>query len=672
MAINDQPVEVVETHWIPLGDGRRLAARLFLPASAASDPVPLIVEQTPYRRRDFSRVEDDLMHRWLAARGYAVARVDTAGTGDSSGLLEDEHTAREHRDLVEAIEHLCGQPWCTGVAGMIGMSWGGFTALQVAALRPPRLKAIITVNSSVDRHALDAHFSGGLLLADHFVWGAALAAFAALPPDPEVVGPGWRDAWLSRLDATSVFAADWLRHQRRDDYWKQGSVAEDYAALDCPVLTVGGWFDGYPQTVLDLLENHPGTCKGIIGPWGHSYPVFAPPEHAIGFLQECVRWFDRWLKGVDTGVERDPTLRCHVMDAPTLVGGTDGLTGRWLGLPSWPPVDREVRRADLDACERWGWGQDPGGQGDLAGLTSPADTGGAAQEWCAGLGAAGVEGAAEQGDDDRRSLCFDQPPLAEDLQVVGAPVAVLRLSAAQPQASVAVRLTSVSPDGASTLLSFGVLNLSHRASPEHPEPLTPGAAETVTVRLKPVAVRVPAGHRLRVAVSTAYWPMTWPAAEPVELTIDAGGSAIEIPVLPTAAPTEPVAFGDPVTADGPAVDPVAPSRFERSTSVDDDGRAVVEAVMDGGRWHLRDVDLVLGVGSEKSMRVRPSGPAAATGRFSFRVTLARGDWRVDVESLLDVAADHEAFALEGVVRALEGDELIAERRARHVVPRDHL
>ena len=128
--------------WIPLGDGTRLAARLWLPDDAEQDPVPALLEYLPYRKRDGTAERDSLTHPYLAAHGYACIRVDVRGSGESDGVLSDEYSQAELDDGVEVIAWLARQPWCSGQVGMFGISWGGFNALQVAALRPPALKAI--------------------------------------------------------------------------------------------------------------------------------------------------------------------------------------------------------------------------------------------------------------------------------------------------------------------------------------------------------------------------------------------------------------------------------------------------------------------------------------------------------------------------------------------------
>ena len=220
---------------------------------------------------------------------------------------------------------------------MIGISWGGFNGLQVAARRPPALKAIVTTCSTDDRYACDAHYLGGCLLNDNFGWGGSFFNYGALPPDPEMVGEDrWRDMWSERIDDLRLFPAEWLKHQRRDAFWKHGSVCENYDAIQCAVLAVGGWLDGYTPPILNLVENLKAPCKALIGPWGHKEPHRGVPGPAIDFLGECKRWWDKWLKGSSTGVERDPDVRLYLMDYAEPLPHFLERKGRWLGFKDWP------------------------------------------------------------------------------------------------------------------------------------------------------------------------------------------------------------------------------------------------------------------------------------------------------------------------------------------------
>ncbi|NTV04690.1 CocE/NonD family hydrolase, partial [bacterium] len=224
--------------WIPMRDGTRLAARVWLPADAESDSVPGILEAVPYRLSDGMATRDVLIHPYWAARGYACVRVDLRGSGESDGVLEDEYHPQEQEDLLEVIAWIAAQPWCTGAVGMTGISWGGFNSLQLAARRPPALKAIITLMSTDDRYADDVHYKGGCVLAtDLLHWSTCMLHWQCQPPHEAAVGERWRELWERRLEANEPWIHTWLAHQRRDAYWKHGSVCEDYAAIEIPVYT---------------------------------------------------------------------------------------------------------------------------------------------------------------------------------------------------------------------------------------------------------------------------------------------------------------------------------------------------------------------------------------------------------------------------------------------------
>ena len=323
-------VRVIENEWLPLADGTRLAARMWLPADAAHRPVPALLEYLPYRKRDFMRGRDGPMHYYFAGHGYASIRVDIRGAGDSEGLTFDEYTERELDDAVAVITWLAAQPWCNGSVGMFGISWGGFNSLQVAARAPSALKAIITLCAADDRYADDAHYMGGCLLNENLIWGTAFLMYNALPPDPEIVGERWRYMWEDRLANAVLFPAHWLRHQRRDAYWKHGSVCEDYHAVRCPVYAIGGWADGYSNAVGRLLEGLSVPRKGLIGPWSHAYPHNGLPGPAIGFLQEAMRWWDHWLKGIDTGIMDEPMFRVWMQDSVRPEPQYQIRPGRWI------------------------------------------------------------------------------------------------------------------------------------------------------------------------------------------------------------------------------------------------------------------------------------------------------------------------------------------------------
>jgi hypothetical protein len=628
-------------------DGCRLSARLWLPADAETSPVPAVLEYIPYRKRDFTRVRDEPMHRYFAGHGYAAVRVDVRGSGESEGVLPDEYSEDELADGVAVIAWIAAQPWCTGAVGMIGKSWGGFNALQLAARRPSALRTVVTVCASDDRWADDAHYMGGCLLNENLTWGLVLLTFGALPPDPLVVGDRWRAMWRERLDGAVLFPEVWLRHQRRDEYWRRGSVCEELDRIACPVYAVGGWADAYTNAIPRLLAGLAVPRKGLVGPWGHVYPHRGVPGPAIGFLQEMLRWWDRWLKGIDTGVSDEPAYRVWMGD-------------RWVAEAAWPSPRITTRR----------WVLNPGRleetrrpETDLE-WQSPQSVGLAAGEWCS---FAEDDMPADQRDDDGRSLTFDSEPLAERLEILGAPVAVLELVVDRPRAFVAVRLNEVSPDGSSARVTHGVLNL---------EAPTPGRRQRVCLTLNHVGHAFAAGSRVRLAISTAYWPVVWPSPEAVSLTLFTGASAVELPVRPLQADDDRLAaFAPPEGAPLPAYTELRPMRVERTVARV--GTDIVYTISSeggafraGGPGRLEAIDLELEESSVRRYRIRDDDPLSARAEVLQRMGLRRGAWAVRVESRASFRATRESFELRAWLEAFEGGALVGARSWQYSIPRD--
>jgi uncharacterized protein len=504
-----------------LKDGTKLGARIWLPVDADVRPVPALLEYLPYRKRDGTHERDALTYPYLAGNGYAGVRVDIRGSGESEGLLEDEYTKQEYDDALEVIAWIASQPWCTGRVGMMGISWGGFNALQVAARRPPALKAIVTLCSTDDRYADDVHYMGGTLLRGGLDWGSFLLRAMCHPPDPALVGDKWRASWHARLSRVPLFLKKWLQHQRRDGYWKQGSVCEDYGAIECAVYAVGGWTDGYTNAIPRLLEHLSAPRKGLIGPWAHAYPHFALPGPQIDFLQELLRWWDYWLKGVENGIMGEPLLRVWLTDSVKPAVDHAARPGRWVEETEWPP--RHVVRESLYLTDQ---GLDATTDVMRPRTLSTGQTVGAqAGEWCP-FGSGGDQ-AGDQRDDDARSLVFDSSTLPSPIELLGAPTLTVVFESDKPVANLVVRLCDVLPTGESLRLSFGALNLAHRDGHEFPAPLEPGRRYQVQIQLNDLGAIVPAGHKIRLALSTTYWSMIWPAPEAAALTIFSG--TLELP-----------------------------------------------------------------------------------------------------------------------------------------------
>jgi len=661
----------IENVWIPVSDGCRIAARIWLPKSAETEPVSAILEYIPYRKRDFTRARDEPIHRYFAGHGYAAVRVDIRGSGDSDGVLEDEYTEQEHHDAVEIIAWIAEQPWCSGAVGMIGISWGGFNALQVAALAPPQLKAIITLCSTDDRYADDAHYMGGCLLNENMQWGSILMAYTALPPDPAIVGDRWREMWMRRIDHLKPFPAVWMEHQWRDDYWKHGSICEDHAAIKCPVYAIGGWADGYSNAIPRLMAGLECPRKGLIGPWAHVFPHDGVPGPAIGFLQEAVRWWDHWLRGVDTGIMDEPMLRVWMQESVPPRPFYDDRPGRWIAEKSWPSAHIVDRCLHLNPGRL---GPKPAPSAEIS-FRSPQTTGLWAGEWCA-FGAEG-EMPLDQRPDDGRSLTFDTDPLSERLEILGAPIVRLEVIVDKPDALVAVRLNDVAPDGASTQVTYGLLNLAHHRGHDRPEPLRPGQRTTVTVKLNDIAHAFPAGHCIRLAISTSHWPIAWPAPENFTLTLCTWNSTLSLPERPPSASDEkPWPFGPPEAA--PSIEPKKLHLFPLKRTVENDrttNETIYTLESDAGEFggatlaRIEAIDMDAGYRLHRQHRIGETDPLSASTELSQEVTLRRSDWsvRVFVRTRLTSTRDH--FRFEGELQAFEGEQKVAERRWDLDIPR---
>ncbi|UHQ54844.1 MULTISPECIES: CocE/NonD family hydrolase [Microbulbifer] len=524
-----RPIREIELAWIPISDGIHLAARIWMPEDAESAPVPAILEFIPYRRRDNTRARDDIMHPWFAGNGYACVRVDIRGSGDSEGVLEDEYLQRELDDGVEIIRWIAQQDWCDGNIGMIGISWGGFNGLQIAALRPPELKAVVSVASTDDRYADDVHHMGGCLLGDNLSWASTMFAFNSLPPDPEMVGERWREMWFQRLRGSGLWLEKWLRHQRRDDYWQHGSVCEDWGAIQCPVMAVSGWADGYTNAVFRLLANLQVPRLGLVGPWSHKYPHQGVPGPAIGFLQECKRWWDQWLKGEETGIMGEPMLRAWMQEHQPPTTFYQERPGRWVGEPQWPSPNIGERILTLASPGTLEPQESEVGEAVMT-IQSPLSVGLFAGKWCSY--AATPDLPHDQREEDGGALVFDSTQLDGPLEILGSPVVELELAADRPVAMVAVRLSDVAPDDKVTRVTYGLLNLTHRDGSAEPTPLEPGKRYRVKVILNDIGHVFPDGNRLRVSISTSYFPLAWPAPVPVRLTIFTGTSRLVLPERP--------------------------------------------------------------------------------------------------------------------------------------------
>jgi putative CocE/NonD family hydrolase len=665
-------IEVIEHFWIRLEDGCRLSARMWLPADAATHPVPAILEYIPYRKRDGTRGRDEPMHAYFAGHGYAAVRVDTRGSGESEDVLQDEYLQLELDDAVEVIDWIARQPWCDGKVGMMGKSWGGFNCLQVAALRPRVLKAVLSVCSTDDRYADDIHYMGGCLLNDNHWWGAIMMAYQARPADPLLFGDGWRANWLKRLNEMPFWPATWMRHPTRDEYWRHGSVCEDYGAIQCPVMLIGGWADAYTNAIQRMLEHLKVPRRAIIGPWAHLYPHDGLPGPAIGFLQEAVKWWDHWLKGAPNGAMDGPMLWSWVEDGHRPSTTAAYRDGRWVGDQIWPSPNVQMQSWSLGAGVLARTSLPPA---ELA-ICSPQTVGLGCGEWMA----AGCPGEmpADQRMDDAGSLVFDSVPLDHDLDLLGSPVLDLTFSVDRPVAQVAVRLSDLFPDGAAQRVSYAVFNLNHLSGHDAPQRLEPGKRYRVRIGLNALGHRFAAGHRLRLAISTAYWPLIWPAPERVILTVSTAGTRLELPARAPQAADGSVPFGPPESAPHAPVSKVAEGKVERTAHLDlISGALTYVTDSEGGVFgegiiRLDEIDVVANHAIRRELTIHPDDPLSAHYRIVQRYQLGREGWDIRVETETVMTSTSSELILTGRLDAFENGKRVASRNWRDAVARAFL
>jgi uncharacterized protein len=628
-----------------MADGTRLAATLYLPEAA--EPAAAILEALPYRKDDLTASYRSEYERLRDEYGYAVVRVDLRGTGSSDGVATDEYPAQEQRDLVEAIGWIAEAPWCSGSVGMYGTSYSGFNALHLAAHRPAALKAVIAIYASDDRYTDDVHYMGGLVKALDLVdYPLYMVAMNGLPPVPDLAGDGWHDAWRARVEATEPWLLRWLEEQRDGAYWRQGSVRPGYDRIGAATMLVGGWADGYRNNTLRTVEALAAAGvphRLLLGPWSHAATNTALPGPRIDLVPEMVRWWDRWLRGIDNGVDRAPPITVFARRSSPPEPDLDEVAGDWRDEPGWP-LDRVV-----DDVRRLG-------DGTRRHRVIP-DTGIASWISCAGHLPWGQP--FDQLHDDAQSLTWEWP--ADDLEVLGHPRLQARVVVDAPVATLAVRLCDVAPDGRSSLVTRGVLNLTHRNGHERPKPMPVGEPVDVEVELEATSWTFVPGHRMRLAVAGTDWPNTVAPPSPVTLSLDLAGSALHLPRVEGASPCPPPALV--ASADAPAESGDVTWRVERDVL-----RRTTTCVVDHGSTYDQE-GVTCTERYDGSVRVD-------TRSFAQRIEATAGfrlDWpqaSVRSEATLQVEATSTAYEVDLRLRCFDGDEIVADRRWQRVIDRD--
>lgn len=659
--MTDNRIKEIENTWVPMPDGIRLSARIWMPDDAETSPVPCILEYIPYRKRDFTSQRDEGMHPYFASRGYACIRVDMRGAGDSEGLLMDEYLPQEQRDGVAVIAWIAAQPWCDGNVGMIGISWGGITQMQIAAYTPPALKAIMPVGASLDRYYDDGGYFAGAYSGETIGWGAVMFAINTFPPDPAVVGKhSWRELWLRRLREAPLFLSIWLHHPTRDDYWLQGTSLDRLNDIKCPIYVISGWNDCWPNTVLRMLKRRRTQVWGMSGVWGHCFPHRAFPGPGVNFLDEAVRFWDRFLKGHENRFEQTSPLTAYIQTHVPADPRHEQRPGYWVAEATWPSTNV--------SSQNWYWGK---GQlaptplsGDYDSICSGVQTGFCSRDYMPIPQIPELEQMpTDQTLDDDESMVYDSKELDHAMVIMGTPRARLRIKSDYDAGLVAVRLSDVAPDGAVSSITYGVLNLAQRNGRESFAAVKPNQFYDVQVRLNDIAHEIQPGHKLRLSISSNFFPMAWPLPYQCTMTLDSRDCSLLLPVRQIPAEELPVpetCHQPPVVADSNTYQELTAGQHNKKIE-----RGATHTMMQissiGATAYHRSTGWRYGKDNRECFYVDNKNPLKTTATYDTTAYFQREGFDVRSENKMTVSCDEKDFIITARTVVYLNQEVFFER-----------
>ncbi len=526
----------MEQVWIPMNDGIRLAATMYKPDGAkAGEKFPALLEYLPYRKDDGTAAGDYPKHTYFARRGYVSVRVDIRGFGASEGVPpEREYSEQEQQDGEQVIAWLARQSWSNGNVGMFGISWGGFTALQMAMRHAPGLKAIVAVHATAELFHDDVHYIDGMAHIDEFELNMDMAQGWVGAPDysldEKTLGPRFDSPPWSLL---------YLKHQHDGPFWRDR--VRSLREITTPSFLIGGLQDGYRDNVTDMLVQSKAQIKAIVGPWNHSFPNDADFGPRIEWRDQAVRWFDYWLKGRDTGVLQDPRLVIYMQHWHPPDPSLQEIPGDWRREDLWPPPSAKSTTFFFQANHMLAQGES---SNQTHRLKYVPTVGVEAGFWWGEL-------LSDTRAVDAFSLVYDSAVLDNDMAILGRPEVRLQASASAVQANWFARLSDVAPDGSVTQITGAGLNGEQRVSTSDPRDLEPGKTYPLAIEMHLTSWVFPKGHRIRVAISNALWPMVLPTPYAMTTTLELGGSSgsrLVLPVVPLHGTPAPV-FAEPQPMD---------------------------------------------------------------------------------------------------------------------------
>ena len=658
-------IEITEVS-ITMPDGIRLAADIYWPAGAdKKDRFPILLEYLPYRK-DENRARNYSLYSYFLEHGYLVARVDMRGTGNSEGItIPYEYSDIELDDGEEVIDWLSQQEWSTGSVGMFGISWGGFNSIQMAMRNPPALKAFVALMATEYLYQEDVHYMDGIMVAGDS-WMMSNDLYNSLPGAPDFK---MDEEWLRNRFNVEPSVYTYMRQQRDGAFWDRASAKGQYEKIRIPGYHIGGWYDGYRNSLPRMLENVQAPVKAMIGPWDHYFPHNAWPKPQIEWRHEAVRWFDQWLKGEDTGILKEPAFAVYVRNYHPPDPDLDQVRGYWRWEDGWP-IER-IENHSWYAHADHSLSTEPAGNATHSMTYKPSIglEGGGPTMWWGSI-------APDQQPMDEYSLVYDSEILDAPLEILGRPIARLRVSANATRANWVVRVSDVAPDGQVTQVVGAAFNGTHRISAREPSDIVPGEDFDLNIDLHFTSWVFPKGHRIRIAISNAIWPMLWPTPMQMKSTLAIGGNngaRIDLPVILPGEEYTPN-FKEP--SSNPSL-----SGYEVIDSGNISGYAAINSIQ-----HDPDTGEAFGVATNTGATQYPWGierfeekiehrtsdenPAYTSVVGRYKITEELKDRTLDFEQNVEFKSDEDNFYLTFHRWVSVNGELYKEKAWQEVIPRD--
>jgi uncharacterized protein len=650
---------------IKMSDGIKLAADIYWPAGAdKKNRFPVLLEYTPYRK-DESRARNYSLYSYFLEQDYLVVRVDMRGTGNSEGVtIPYEYSDIELDDGEEIIDWLSKQEWSTGSIGMFGISWGGFNSIQMAMRNPPALKAFVALMATEYLYQEDVHYMDGIMHTDS--WMMSNDLYNTLPGAPDFK---MDEEWVKNRFNVKPSVYTYMRQQRDGAFWDRASAKDQYEKIRIPGYHIGGWYDAYRNSLPRMLENVQAPVKAMIGPWDHYFPHNAWPEPQIEWREEAVRWFDQWLKGIDTGILNEPDFAVYVRNYHPPDPSLDRVDGFWRWEDDWPinRIENQIWYAHGDHS----LSNDPAESDMHSMVYKPSmgvEGGGPTMWWGSVL--------PDQQPMDEFSLVYDSEKLDAPLEILGRPITRINVSADAPRANWVVRVSDVAPDGQVTQVAGAGFNGTHRNSAREPSDIIPGEEFDLSIELHFTSWVFPKGHKIRVSISNAQWPMFWPTPFNMESMLKIGGETgarINLPIVPSEKKYKPSfkrPSPSPTLSDYKVLDSGNITGYAAINTIKHDpdtGEAYGMATNTGATqypWGIERFE------EEIEHRTSDDNPANTSVIGRYKITEELEDRTLDFEQNVEFKSDKENFYLTFHRWVSINGELYKEKVWQEVIPRD--